>query len=345
MRTTSLVTLLALLATAAHAQPSRQPVATTNASIGYAVGGKALTSGMVRLEGDTTWVNIGMRNPRIEDFDGTAEVAFRAGTDGVYRSLDGGITWRNTTGWEYTEGKGVAIDRHLAGHVYACSAYGVYRSTDNGDTWQKMEQGIGTVFTEVIRVDRSQGGVVLAGTHRGIFRSDDAAATWIRVHATDFDITDIRQSEANPDLWLAGSDRHGIWISNDRGMSWSVANPAASQESIYGVALDPTDPNRMSAAGWSTGIWVSLDAGRSWIRHTQGLPESNFYRVTPQDARVGAYPRVSGYALAFDPHVPGRLWVGTIESGVFHSTDFRMWTYAGLRGSLVFELGFPEGIK
>lgn len=329
----------------AVAQPSQYPVASTNASVGYAVGGKVLSSGMVRFDGDTSWANIGNRNPRIEDFDGTASVFFKAGTDGVYRSLDGGQTWRNTIGWQYTEGKGVAIDRHKPGYVYASCAYGVFRSTDNGDSWDKMEEGIGTVFTEVIRIDRSQGGVVLAGTHHGIYRSDDAAATWTRVFPTDYDIYDLRQSEADPNIWLAGSDRHGIVMSTDGGRTWTTTNAAASGESIYGVALDPSDASRMAAAGWTTGIWISQDGGQNWTRHIQGLPDTPFYRATPKDAWVGEYPRVSGYALSFDPHVPGQLWVGTVESGVFRSTDYRNWTYAGLRGSLVFELHFPEGLK
>jgi hypothetical protein len=79
----------------------------------------------------------------------------------------------------------------------------------------------------------------------------------------------------------------------------------------------------MAAGGYKTGLLLSDDGGTHWKR-------------VPTDA-----PSIQ--SLAFDPDVPGRLWIGTIEEGIFYlDTGDLAWTDAGLPEATVRELLFVE---
>ena len=298
-------------------------------SKGYVVGSKLVASGLQRRDGDTTWTHLGHNNPRVNavaDDPARPDTLFVAAGNGALRTYDGGHSWRIVTDWRVTEVQDVALDPHAPEAVYLGTAYGVWRSLDGGDTWTAANDGIpvGETYVEAIEVDRTTPGRVLAGTDDGVFVSTDRAHTWTRAGAAGVAILDLKQSRLDPALWLAAAYRNGLWLSRDGGASWAPAGPAATRaHSIHGVALDPHDARRLAAVGWDTGVLVSDDGGHTWRQHTDGLPTDDFYEVI------------------WDANVPGRLWVATLEEGLYYSDDLgASWTYGGLYGTLVFDLAF-----
>jgi len=295
---------------------------------GYVVGGQNAPSGIHRFERDTVWTHLGWRNTRnngISGFYDTNTVIYLASGNGVLKSLDGGNNWRITTGWEITEIQDIAVDPQQPAHVYAASAYGVWRTVDRGETWQEINNGLSPSFTQAVEVDNSQSGLVLVGAEGGLFRTTDRGQRWKKVGPSDIAVRDVQQSVTLSILWLAGTEDHGVLISTDRGERWQEVDGPLARETIYTVALDPTDVRRMAAAGYHTGVYISQDGGVTWIQKNEGLPVTSFH------------------ALVFDPVQAGRLWTGSIGEGVFFSNDHGdSWTYAGLAGATINDLVFLE---
>ena len=93
---------------------------------------------------------------------------------------------------------------------------------------------------------------------------------------------------------MAGTGVHGVLLSTDGGATWTVNEDGAT---IYAVALDPTDPQRMAAAGYETGLLLSTDGGTRWRKQSLDMAATALH------------------ALAFDPDHAGRLWLGTVGDG------------------------------
>ncbi len=297
-------------------------------SKGYVVGGPLAESGLLRRGPDGQWVHLGPNNPRVNalSYDpARPETLFVAAGNGVLRSFDGGRNWRITTDWRVTEVQDVSVDAHADGFVYAGAAYGIWRSEDGGESWHEAVGGLpeGKTYTETIEADRTTAYRVLAGTDDGIYVSTDGARLWLRVGLPGIEVLDLQQSRSEPEVWLAGTYRHGLYRSTDGGRTWQPGPAEWAGHSIHAVAIDPHDGRRMAAAGWDTGVLVSTDGGRTWSRRGRALPTDDFYEV------------------AFDAATPGRILAATLEEGLFASDDLgRSWTPQGLAGSLIFDLAF-----
>ena len=174
--------------------------------------------------------------------------------DGVYRSLDGGASWRRM-GLEASEHVGkVLVDPRDGAVVFAAS---------EGPLWS-------------------------AGGERGLYKSSDRGETWRAVLHVDEDtgVTDVEFDPVNPDVmyaatyqrrrsvWalLAGGPGSGIYKSIDGGETWrEVVNglPKGDMGKI-GLAVSPADRNvvyaTIEAKPDEAGFYRSTDRGESWQR-------------------------------------------------------------------------------
>jgi photosystem II stability/assembly factor-like uncharacterized protein len=206
----------------------------------YSIGTVALDPGSP----ETVWVGTG------ENVSGR-HVAWG---DGVYRSLDGGRTWRRM-GLERSEHIGrILIDPRDGDRVFVAAEgplwssggdRGVYRSTDGGETW-----------THVLAID------------------DDTGVTDLEFHPTDPDVLYAAAYQRRRHVWsfLAGGPSSGIYKSTDGGESWrriETGLPRGDMGKI-GLAVTPADPERVyatiEAAAGERGFYRSLDRGESWER-------------------------------------------------------------------------------
>lgn len=294
---------------------------------GYVVGSALSASGLQRLDGDTTWTHLGWNTPRISglSFDPTdPDVIYLASGNGILRTRDGGASWRVTTDWRVTEAQDVDVDPNAPQNIYAGTAYGVWHSDDGAETWHEVNNGIPAVrstYTQTIEVDRTQTGRVVAGTAGGVYLTENAGASWQRVGADGIEVLDLQQSAKNPQVWIAATQGHGVWLSGDNAATWQQVQGAIARQDIHAVAIDPFDAERMVAVGWDTGVLLSTDGGQTWARRGDTLPTPRFYEAI------------------FDANEPGRIWAATLERGIFHSDDDgQTWTYAGMNGTMVFDL-------
>lgn len=286
-----------------------------------AVGGeKEGAAGLYRHVSDTSWTHLGWRNTRNFGLDAVPSEPgsiFLACGNGVLRTLDGGASWKVTTDWKMTEVLDVVVDPSAPTHVYAATAYGIWRSPDKGTTWTEVNDGIPSpqaTFTQTISVDRRKAGHLVVGSEEGLFRTTSGGTEWMPVGPEGIAVRDVTQSEADPQLWFAGTEESGIVRSVDGGKTWSILEEGEI-ETIYAVDVDPSDADRVAVAGFDGGVHVSQDGGDTWRQ------------VGLQDHRI--------HALAFDPGDSNRLWAGTLGEGVFYMERSRDWNYGGLDGAVV----------
>lgn len=200
--------------------------------------------------------------------------------DGVYKTTDGGKTWRHL-GLKETQ----AISRirvhptnpnivYVAalGHVYGDNEQrGVFRSKDGGNTWEKVLYVSDKAGAADLIIDRTNPDVLYASTWQ-VYRK-----AW--------------------KMWGGGPDCR-LWKSVDGGDNWIelTKNPGMPEGPIgkIGVTVSPADPNRVWAVVEANegGIFRSDDAGWTWerVNSERKLRQRAFYYsrlvADPQDRDV-----------------------------------------------------------
>ncbi|HEY6178880.1 MAG TPA: exo-alpha-sialidase, partial [Kofleriaceae bacterium] len=166
---------------------------------------------------------------------------------GLYKSVDGGSTWKRLVGGGLPAGIygriGIAVSPADSSRVYAsveAAEGGLYRSDDAGATWTRVNADerfrqrawyFSHIFADPKQVD------TIYALNTGLFRSVDGGKT--------FDL-----------LPAPHGDHHGLWI-------------------------DPSDPRRM-INGNDGGATLSVDGGRTWTGQ-DNQPTGQFYHVITDD--------------------------------------------------------------
>jgi photosystem II stability/assembly factor-like uncharacterized protein len=184
-----------------------------------------------------------------------------AGQDagGIFKSADGGATWRKLSGGlpPRTGRIGLDVFRKDPRTVYAIV------QTEEGGT-----AGIDDV--------RSKAG--------GVFRSDDAGATWTRANPLNprpFYFSQIRvDPEDAQRVYVLGFAVH---VSEDGGRTFREDRFAKVHPDVHALAIDPRSPKRL-LLGTDGGAYQSVDRGASW-EHLHRMAAGEFYRITLDDSR------------------------------------------------------------
>jgi len=167
--------------------------------------------------------------------DGTLFVSTFLG--GVYRSMDRGDSW--------SEVLNVGLDNPFipsllveGSSIYAGTDDGVYRSTDNGDTWTQLKKGLGDPHVESLATTGD--GVIFAGTDRGLYYSEDEGMTCIAPTANPVLSEELVRSLTvfNRFAVFAGTHDHGIFQTDDTGMSWMQMNMGLLNLDVHALAIN-----------------------------------------------------------------------------------------------------------
>ena len=228
-------------------------------------------------------------------------------TRGLYRSTDGGITWKHVLGPTDSNigAVGVVIDPNNTNTVYAdiwgsrngpwhffgiyqtWSADGLYKSTDGGTTWTQLHGGLpnnlGHVGITVSPADSKRlYAWVNTKTTCGIYRSDDAGATWKQTNAEQ------RVCERGDDfsgITAAPNDPNTVWVANtstyrstDGGATFVAIKGAPGGDDYHTIWINPLHPNYMGLAV-DQGATISVNGGRTWSSW-YNQPTGQMYHVS-----------------------------------------------------------------
>ncbi len=316
------VTALTCIATVASGQ-STLYVGLGN-SKGYVVGAKLQESGLFRYAGDSSWVHLGWNHPFISGIAHTGPNGawLLAAGNGAMRSVDGGVSWKITSGWRVTEAQHIAVDHFDPNLVYLATSYGIWHSVDNGQNWYESSEGLVQKYTQAIVADVANARRALAATEGGVYVTVDAARRWGLVGPAE-PMIDLAQSAADPLRWISGTRAGTAYMSFDGGLTWAEVFDA--QHEVTGVAADPNDANRFVYVTYGGGGFLTEDGGATWTAIGTWLPTRYLVETI------------------IDPDVQGRIWIATKEEGIFYSDDSGgTWTYAGMNGTMVYDMEFVE---
>ena len=217
--------------------------------------------------------------------------------DGVYRSDDGGRSWKNV-GLKTSEHVGrIVIDPRNSDHVYVAAQgplwsaggdRGLFKTTDGGKSWKNvLSISENTGVTDVV-IDANNPDTLYAASYQrrrhvwtfidggpesAIYKSTDAGATWNKLRAglpnVDMGRIGLAISPVDTNVIYAtieAADRRGgIFRSTDRGGSWERRNEFDTTAMYYAqIFADPKDVDRIYVM--SVFVMVSDDAGRTLRR-------------------------------------------------------------------------------
>lgn len=220
---------------------------------------------------------------------------------GVYRTTDGGKTWKNVLFLSDLAG---AADLELQpGNpdvIFACLWHaqrkpwtivsgaregGIYKSSDGGDTWAKLAGGLpndlfgrANVALSAEKPNRVYA-LVEAKPGSGLYRSEDAGATWALVNGSGALITrpfyydTLGVDPNNADIVYVGDE--GWFKSIDAGKTFSRA-PVPHGDN-HDVWINPRNSDYMIQAN-DGGANVSLDGGGTWSSQNN-QPTAEIYQV------------------------------------------------------------------
>jgi photosystem II stability/assembly factor-like uncharacterized protein len=219
---------------------------------------------------------------------------------GIWKSTDGGATWKRLTGHGLPEtpvGRiGLAIARSNPNRVYALIETGdgvpihgkdagkgeLWRSDDAGESWQ------------MVSADRQLAGRTQYYTRMAVTPDNENEAYFAAAHWSKT-LDGGKTTIDPPNTEIPGGDHHDIWI-------------------------DPTDANRL-AVGHDGGISISINRGKSWLQIQ--LPIGQMYHVTV-DNRIPYFVygnRQDGPSTMGPSHSKLGTGEGTIPRGLFHSVS------------------------
>ncbi|MDR7423497.1 MAG: hypothetical protein QN159_13665 [Armatimonadota bacterium] len=229
-----------------------------------------------------------------------------AGTEGqgLWRSTDGGRTWAPSGAGEIgpnvTAVAAAPGTDDRPGAVYAGSEpSAVFRSTDGGETWQESRAfrrlpsartwsfppRPETHHVRWIAVDPHDARRVFVAVEAGaLVHSEDGGEVWIdRTPDGPYDTHTLALHPlAAGRLYSAAGD--GYYESRDDGRSWQSPEAGLRHGYLFGIAVDPADPEAVvvsaasgpgrayTAAAASTYIYVRRGNG-AWTLAREGLPD------------------------------------------------------------------------
>ncbi len=264
-----------------------------------------------------TWRNIGLKDSRqisriVVDptnanvvFVGALGHAYGANAErGVYKSSDGGQTWKHVLG----KGPDVGVSdlaiaasnaqvlvagmwnaRRPPWSVYGPIAgpdSGIYRSTDGGESWVQLtgnglpEGDWGRVGVAV-SADGKRMYALIEAKAAGLYRSDDGGDHWTLANSDDrltsrawyFNSPTI--DPADPDVVYVPNI--ALYCLKDGGKTLSIVRGAPGGDDYHQVWIDPKDGSRL-LVGADQGATISLDSGQTWTSW-YNQPTGQFYHV------------------------------------------------------------------
>jgi len=253
--------------------------------------------------------------------------------DGIYKSEDGGKSWKNM-GLKTSEHIGkIAVDPNNSDVVFVAvygplwkdgGERGIYRTSDGGKSWKLVLNISEHTGCNEVMIDPRNSNIIYAAAHQrqrkvftyigggpesAIYKSTDGGNTWNKIMnglpSVDIGRIGMAMSPVNPDYLFAiveaQDGKGGFFASTDRGASWEKRSSTSTAGNYYQeIFCDPKDINKIFAE--DSYAKVSLDGGRTF----KSLGEKSKH--------------VDNHIIWADPNNTDHLLVGC-DGGLYESFD------------------------
>jgi photosystem II stability/assembly factor-like uncharacterized protein len=291
------------------------------------------------------WVGTGENNNRQSSSWG----------DGVYKSTDGGKTWRNM---------GLGGSRHIARIVIdptdldvvyvaalgslwgAGGERGVYKTPDGGESWSRvLHVDDDTGATELV-MDPRNPKVLYAATYQrrratwgfngggpgsAIHKTTDGGKTWTRltegIPEGPKGRIGLDVYRKNPDVVYARiehAEEGGVYRSDDSGLTWSKRSSTNPRPMYFSqIRVDPQDDQRVYVLGVQ--LHVSDDGGRTFREDGAEKIHVDFHAmwIDPNDPRHILIGGDGGVGVSYD-RSETYDWLNNMNLGQFYHVSYDM---------------------
>jgi GEVED domain/Secretion system C-terminal sorting domain len=229
-------------------------------------------------------VGLGIINSFYIDPLDTMRMFIGSRSGGFWKTIDGGVTWTNTTDQLISTGvTAIAVSPFNSNTVLInvrnadnSNTLGIHRSTDGGNTWSITNfnpsnfalWGSNNISNiRCISYHPTIPNLVFIGTNHGMYRSSDNLNTATRVDSNG-QIFQIKFHPTNPNvIYTCGNlfypnDNNRILVSINAGLNFSLSDSLAGNNHFPILAIDvsPVCPNCIYA-GTNNGFWKSTNMG------------------------------------------------------------------------------------
>ncbi len=280
--------------------------------------------------------------------------------DGMYKSVDGGKTWRHLGLRDGQQIPQIVIDPRdpnrlfvaVLGHPYGPNEErGLYRSTDGGESFRKIlgkDENTGAIDIVMAPNDPStlyaalwearQGpweNAAWQGSGTGLFKSTDGGDHWTKIMQglptpnEGLGRIGIAIAPSNPQrlfVTVDAGEKSGIYRSDDAGASWKKTS---TDERVHNrgsdfaeVKVDPKNPDVVYSA--SIVVWKSTDAGVNWemIRGAPGGDDYHRVWINPDNPKIILIGSDQGAIITVNGGDSWSSWYNQPTAQFYHvSTD------------------------
>ena len=280
---------------------------------------------------------------------------------GMYRSTDGGATWKkvlfNTEKPNDVGAADIAIDPKNPRVLYASlwatrrppwSVYaptnlpggGLYKSIDGGDTWKKLGGGlpddefVGRIGVSVVPSNPRRVWAIVDDLGTAVARPIGGAAATRPSPAPGQGRTPPRPDVEGP------RGKGGLYLSDDAGATWKLVN---SENRLWGrgwyfasVTADPANQDRVYVI--NTATYMSIDSGKTFVP-VKGAPGGDDYHqlwINPKDHNRMVLSSDQGTVVSVDGAKSWSTWYNQPTAQIYHvaaDNRFPYWLYGAQQDS------------
>ena len=281
---------------------------------------------------NTVWVGTGENNNQ-------RSVAYG---DGVYKSVDGGRSFKNM-GLKTSEHIGKIIIHPNNENIVWVAAYGplwskggergVYKSIDGGKSWNRTLIISEHTGIAEIAIDPKNPNILYASAHQrrrrewtyigggpesGLYKSTDGGETWREINEglpkTEMGRIGLAVSPVDPNyvyaIVEARNEKKGFYRSTNKGESWNKMSDYKTSGNYYQeIVCDLTDKDKVFSMN-------------TWLHHTEDGGKS--FKATGEKNK-----HVDNHCMWIDPEDPDH-WIVGCDGGIYetynHATEWKYYS-------------------
>ncbi len=300
-------------------------VAESDSNVVYVGMGEHAVRGVMTHHGDgvykstdagKTWKKIGLdatqhisrivvdpKNPNIVFVAAQGALYSRSKERGVYKSVDGGATWKLVLAVDDKTGASeLSMNMTNPRILYAAMwehgrlpwkvisggpGSGLYKSTDSGETWERLKDGLPEELGKMsIAVSRSNPEKVYALIESdsdkeagGLFVSENSGKKWSRI-TNDHRL--VQRAWYYIELFIDPKNEDTIYVlsapalrSTDAGKTWESLS--GTHGDFHDLWINPNDPNNFIISN-DGGSSITFNGGKSFSSQNN-MPTAQFYRI------------------------------------------------------------------
>lgn len=224
-----------------------------------------------------------------------------AGPRQLYRSIDGGVTWKPVAM------KLLVTETPAAPKVVkkTVAAKGKRPVTRAAKPIEKLKPVAPSEFFGLYTVRSGTKDVIYAATDLGLFSTSDAGEKWTIADLPSVSGVSGLFVAPNSDGRLFARAASGLYFSNDFGDHWSKYNFPLPASDINDIAI-PVSHDAPLLVATRVGLYTTVDGGANWYANSGGMPKSTVSSVLYAGESKTAY--AVEYGRLYESADAGTTW-------------------------------------